>query len=58
MDAKGGLFMGTKRGEDMMGLVFSFMGNSDTIWFAESLTPMSAEEEPASLLGGLLGMLF
>jgi hypothetical protein len=58
MDSKGALFMGTKRGGDMMGMVFSFNGNSDTIWFAEPLNAAAAEEDSMGLLGGLLGMLF
>ncbi len=59
MDSKGALFLGTKRGNDMMGLVFSFMGRTDTIWFAEPLTPPACQEEdPFGFLSGLLGMFF
>ncbi len=58
MDSKGALFIGTDRGADKMGIVFSFMGNTDTIWFAEPLAPAAEEEDGMGLLGGLLGMFF
>jgi hypothetical protein len=58
MDSKGALFIGVDRGGDKMGIVLSFMGNTDTIWFAEPLAPVAVEEDGMGLLGGLLGMFF
>jgi PKD repeat protein len=57
MDAKGALFLGTKRGGDMMGMVFSFNGASDTIWFAEPLNAAAAQEDPLGILGAMMGLL-
>lgn len=55
MDSKGALFLGSRNGDAMMGLVFSFMGNTNTIWFAEQL---SAPQDPLGLFGGMFDGLF
>ena len=50
MDSKGAIFMGNQDGDTMVGLVFNFMGNTNSIWFAEAISVGQSND----LLGGLL----
>lgn len=52
MDSKGALFIGNENATTMVGMVYKFMGTSDTVWFAESMS--EGEGESSDLLGGLM----